>query len=101
MEQHKLDVVVAGHYSPECMEVAFSKGHVQGVSTVRSVGYPVNFTPGHQDTYVDFSRGGVISTLSTRRPSISNTSKVCPSHSNRSPAAGTRPKLSITKPPTV
>jgi hypothetical protein len=25
MELHRLDVVVAGHYSPECVEVVFSE----------------------------------------------------------------------------
>ena len=44
---------------------------------------------------------GETSTLSTRHPSMSKTSKECPSSSKRSPAAGTRPKASIAMPPTV
>jgi hypothetical protein len=44
---------------------------------------------------------GITSTLSTRRPSMSTTSKECPSHSKRSPSSGTRPRASITMPPTV
>jgi hypothetical protein len=31
MELHKLDVVVAGHYSPECVEVEFCELRPNGV----------------------------------------------------------------------
>jgi len=41
------------------------------------------------------------STLSTRRPSMSMTSKRQPPHSNQSLAAGMRPNWVTTKPPSV
>ena len=44
---------------------------------------------------------GATSTLSTRWPSMSTTSKEYPSHSKRSPTVGTRPRRAITIPPTV
>lgn len=46
-------------------------------------------------------RRGATSTLSTRRPSISTTSKRSPPHSKGSPVEGTRPREAITNPPKV
>src|SRR4028118_945692 len=85
---------------PQIMRVASVSGGVPEHRS-RGVGYGATYDPAYGAPSAPDPRLGETSTLSTRHPSMSRTSKECPSSSKRSPAAGTRPRASITIPPTV